>query len=104
MPPNCTEVHSEPAIPSPTGGKPQSQGSTGEHHTYGSPSNIHPTEASSLAKQPSATRPALEPSKIGVPKAAESAVHYSSLAPGSTVPITVLVGAVSTLVFFSLLL
>ena len=43
MPPNCTEVHSEPAIPSPTGGKPQSQGSTGEHHTYGSPSNIHPT-------------------------------------------------------------
>ncbi|KAF3402593.1 hypothetical protein DPV78_004800 [Talaromyces pinophilus] len=102
MPPNYTEVHSKPAIPSPTSDKPQPQGTTGEHHIYGSPSNTHATEASAVAERPSATKTALEPSKTGVPKAEESAVHYSSSTPASTVPITALLGAFGTLAFFFL--
>jgi hypothetical protein len=102
MPPNYTEVHSEPAISSPTSDKPQLEGTTGEHHIYGSSPSAHPIEASGVAEGPSATRAAPEPSKTGVPKAGESAVHYSSSAPASAVPITALLGAFSTLVFFFL--
>lgn len=102
MPSNCTEVHSIPAIPSPTNGKPQLQGTSGEHHIHGSPPSTHPTETSGVAEQPFVTKAAPEPSKTGVSKAGESAVHYSSFAPASAVPITALLGAFSTLIFFFL--
>lgn len=102
MPSNCTESHSRPAIPSPIGGKPQTQGTTGENHIYGSPPNAHPTEVSDMTGYPSATKAAVEPSKTGVPKAGESAVHYSSFAPKSPAPITALLGAFGTLIFFFL--
>lgn len=102
MPPNYPEVQTKPATPSPTSGKSQPQGTTGEHHVYDSPPSAHPTEASDVAERPSTTKTTPEPSKTGEPKAGESSIHYSSSVPAYTVPITALLGAFGTLVFFFL--
>ncbi|EEA22429.1 hypothetical protein TMatcc_001277 [Talaromyces marneffei ATCC 18224] len=102
VPSNCADVNSKPAIPSPTSGKPQLQGTTGEHHLSGSPSHMHLAEASGVVEQPPATEAAPEPSKMGVPNADESAFHYSSFAPTSAVPITALLETFGALAFFFL--